>query len=77
MRVFQNLQVVDFLVVDFFDAVGAEGLHASSARHGGGGDDLCLSAFEKGAEINFRVEHEFLSAFAIGPEAFRRVEAGG
>lgn len=43
-------------------------MHAGGAGHGGGGYDLGLSAFEEGAEVDFRMEHEFLASFAICPE---------
>lgn len=68
--------MVDFLEIDLFDAVGAEGLHAGGAGHGGCGDDLGLAAFEEGAEVDFCVEHEFLAAFAVCPEIGGCVEAG-
>ena len=66
---------VDFLEVDFLDAVGAEGLHAGGARHGGGGDDLGLPALEEGTEIDLGMQHEFLPGLAILPEIRRGVEA--
>lgn len=44
--------MVDFLVIDFLDAVGAEGLHAGRAGHGCGSDYFCLSAFEKRTKVD-------------------------
>lgn len=67
--------VVDFLVVDFFDAVGTEGLHTGGAGHGGGGDDFGFAALEEGTEVNFCVEHEFLAALAIDPEILWGIKA--
>lgn len=69
--------MVDFLEIDFLNAVGAEGLHAGGAGHGGGGDDLGLTALKEGAEVDFCVEHEFLATFAISPEIGGCVEAWG
>lgn len=69
--------MVDFLVVDFLNPVGAKGLHAGGAGHGGGGDDFRLAAFEEGAEVDFRVQHEFLPAFTVDPKILRGIETGG
>jgi hypothetical protein len=69
--------VVDFPVVDFLDPIGAERLHAGGAGHGSGGDNFGFAAFEEGAEVDLRVEHEFLTALAIGPEILGSIEAGG
>lgn len=63
-------------VVDGFDAVCTEGLHAGGAGHGGAGHDFCLAALEEAAEVDFCVEHVFLALFAGVPEAFRGGEAG-
>lgn len=63
-------------VVNGFDAVGAEGLHAGGAGHGGAGHDFCLAALEEAAEVDFCVEHVFLALLAGVPEAFRGGEAG-
>lgn len=66
--------MVDLLVIDFLNAIGAEGLHASGAWHGCGRDDFSLSTFEKGAEVDLSMQHEFLASLAIDPEICRRVE---
>lgn len=67
---------VVFSVVNGFDAVRAERLHAGGAGHGGAGHDFCLAALEEAAEVDFCVEHVFLALFAGVPEAFRGGEAG-
>lgn len=67
---------VIFSVVNGFDSVGAEGLHAGGAGHGGAGHDFCLAALEEAAEVDFCVEHVFLALLTGVPEAFRGGEAG-
>jgi len=37
---------INFLEIYLLNSVGAEGLHAGGAGHGGGGDDLDFAAFE-------------------------------
>ncbi len=69
--------VVDFLIIDFLDPVGAQGLHAGGAGHGGGGDNFGLSTLEQGAEVDFRMQHEFLPALAVGPKTLGSIETRG
>ena len=57
-------------------AVGAEGLHARGAGHGGAGYYLGFAALEEAAEVNFCMEHEFLAFGARCPKAFGRGKAG-
>ena len=69
--------LVEVAVVDFLNAVGGEGLHAGGAGHGGGCDEADFAAAEEAAEINLGMEHEFLAAVAIVPEAFGGVKTRG
>jgi len=69
--------VVNLLIVDFLYPVGTEGLHAGGAGHGGGCDDFSLSSLEQGAEIDLRMQHEFLPTLAIDPKICWCVEAWG
>jgi len=55
-------------VVDFFDAVGAEHLHAAGAGFCGDGDEFGFAAAEEGAEVDLGMEHEFAAFVAVVPE---------
>lgn len=64
-----------FAIVDRFDAVGAECLHARGAGHGGAGDNAGFSPFEEAAKVDFGVQHVLLAILARCPESLRRGEA--
>ena len=67
---------IGLAVVNGFDAVGAEGLHARGAGHGGAGYNFGLAAFEEAAQVNFCMEHEFLAFLTGSPEALRCGKSG-
>ena len=67
--------MISLPVINFLNAVSTERLHAGRAGHGGGRDQLRLPTAEKAAEIDLRVEHEFLARIPVIPESRRRIVA--
>ena len=55
---------IGLAVVNCFDAVGAQGLHARGAGHGGAGYNFGFASFEEAAQIDFCMQHELLALFA-------------
>ncbi len=67
---------IDFPVIDGFDAVGAESLHARGAWHGSACNNEGFASFEEAAQVDFGVQHVFAAFFAGIPKVLRRRETG-